>query len=183
MTSVPAPGALLRPLLLGIVTGLRSQLGLAVLAWSEPASVRDTRVLRGMRSTPGRAMLGLAAAGELVADKLPSTPSRLTPMALGARLATGAAVGALAAGSVDKRSRAVAGAVGVAGAAAGSYAGATYRKVLPARTHSPDLPWALSEDAIAAGLAATAVKVWPEPRPWWQRVPLGVARTATFWRR
>jgi uncharacterized membrane protein len=179
MTSAPAPSALLRPLLLGIVTGLRSQLGLAVLAWSEPASARDTRVLRGMRSTPGRVALGLAAAGELVADKLPSTPSRLAPMALGGRLATGAAVGALAAGSVDRRTRAIAAAIGVAGAAAGSYGGATYRKVLPARTHSPDLPWALSEDAIAAGLAATAVKVWPEPRPWWQRVPQKV----TFWRR
>jgi uncharacterized membrane protein len=179
MTSAPAPSVLLRPLLLGIVTGLRSQLGPAVLAWSEPASARDTRVLRGMRSTPGRVVLSLAAAGELVADKLPSTPSRLIPRALGARLATGAVVGALAVGSVDKRTLAVASAVGVAGAAAGSYAGATYRRVLPARTHSPDLPWALSEDAIAAGLAATAVKVWPQPRPWWQRVP----RTVTFRRR
>ncbi len=183
MTSAPGPSALVRPLLLGIVTGMRSQLGVAVLAWSEPASGRDTRALRLLRSAPGRTVVGLAAAGELVADKLPSTPSRLAPMVLGARLATGAAVGALAAGSVDKRTVAIAGAVGVAGAAAGSYAGAAYRKALPARTHTPDLPWALGEDAIAAGLAATAVKVWPEPRPWWQRVPTAVVRTVTFRRR
>jgi uncharacterized membrane protein len=183
MTSAPDPSALARPLLLGIVTGLRSQLGVAVLAWSEPASSGDTRALRLLRSTSGRTVSVLAAAGELVGDKLPSTPSRLKPLVLGSRLVTGAAVGVLSVGRTDKRTLAVAGAVGAVGAAAGSYAGATYRKVLPARTHSPDLPWALGEDAIAAGLAATAVKVWPEPRPWWQRLPLGVARTATFWRR
>jgi uncharacterized membrane protein len=183
MTSASDPNALVRPLLLGIVTGLRSQLGVAVLAWSEPASARDTRALRLLRSTPGRTVTGLAAAGELVADKLPTTPSRLIPPVLGARLATGAAVGAISTGSTDRRILAVAAAVGLAGAAAGSYAGAAYRKVLPARTHTPDLPWALTEDAVAAGLAATAVKVWPEPRPWWQRLPAAAARTATFWRR
>jgi hypothetical protein len=39
-----------RPLVLGVVTGLRSQLGLAVLAWSQPASKQDTRALRLLRS-------------------------------------------------------------------------------------------------------------------------------------
>lgn len=183
MTSAPAPSALVRPLLLGIVTGLRSQLGVAVLAWSEPASSGDTRALRLLRSTPGRTVAGLAAAGELVGDKLPNTPSRLKPLVLGSRLATGAAVGALSTGSKDRRTLAVASAIGAVGAAAGSYGGAAYRKAMPARTNTPDLPWAVVEDAVAAGLAATAVKVWPEPRPWWQRVPTSAVRTATFWRR
>lgn len=183
MTSAPRPSALVRPLLLGIVTGLRSQLGVAVLAWSEPASSGDTRALRLLRSTPGRTVAGLAAAGELVGDKLPSTPSRLKPLVLGSRLATGAAVGALAVASTDRRTVAVASAVGAAGAAAGSYAGAAFRTTMPARTHTPDLPWALAEDAVAAGLAATAVKVRPERRPWWQRVPTAAVRTATSWRR
>jgi uncharacterized membrane protein len=183
MISAPPPGLLLRPLLLGVVTGLRSQLGLAVLAWSEPAAKHDPVVLRGLRSTPGRVAVTLGAAGELVVDKLPSTPSRLQPKVLGVRLATGAAVGALAAGTSDRRALAVASAVGAAGAAAGSYAGAAYRKALPARTHTPDLPWALTEDAVAAGLAATAVKVWPEPRPWWQRAPRAVSRMVTVRRR
>ena len=76
----------------------------------------------------------------------------------------------------DRRTVGVASALGVAGAAAGTYAGAYYRKLLPARTHTPDLPWAVGEDAVAAGLAATAIKVWPEPRPWWQRAPRALAR-------
>ena len=52
MTSAPV----LRSLVLGVVTGMRSQLGLAVLAWSEPASARDTRALRLLRSAPGRGL-------------------------------------------------------------------------------------------------------------------------------
>jgi uncharacterized membrane protein len=171
MTSAPV----LRPLVLGIVTGLRSQLGLAVLAWSEPASGRDTRALRLLRSTPGRQLAAAGAAAELVTDKLPSTPSRLQPPALAARLVAGAGVGALAVNSTDRRTVGIASLLGVAGAAAGSYAGAYYRKLAP-RTHTPDLPWALGEDAVAAGLAATAVKVWPERRPWWQRAPRALAR-------
>jgi uncharacterized membrane protein len=172
MTSAPV----LRPFVLGVVTGLRSQLGLAVLAWSEPASGRDTRALRLLRSAPGRGLSGAGAATELVIDKLPSTPSRLQPPALAARLLAGAGIGALAANSTDRRTVGVASALGVAGAAAGTFAGAYYRKLLPARTHTPDLPWAVGEDAVAAGLAAMAVKVRPEPRPWWQRAPRALAR-------
>jgi len=172
MTSAP----LLRPFVLGVVTGLRSQLGLAALAWSEPASGRETRALRLLRSTPGRGLTSVGAAAELVADKLPSTPSRLDPQNMAFRLLAGAGVGALAANSTDRRTVGVASAVGLAGAAAGTYAGAYYRKLLPARTRTPDLLWAVGEDAVAAGLAATAIKVWPEPRPWWQRAPRALAR-------
>jgi uncharacterized membrane protein len=182
--TLPVPGqdrimtsaSVLRPLVLGIVTGMRSQLGLAVLAWSEPASGRDTRALRLLRSTPGRQLAGAGAAAELVMDKLPSTPSRLQPAALAARVLTGAGIGALAANSSHRRTVGVASLLGAAGAAAGTYAGAYYRRLLPARTHTPDLPWAVGEDAVAAGLAATAVKIWPEPRPWWQRAPRALAR-------
>jgi uncharacterized membrane protein len=172
MTAAPA----LRSFVLGVVTGMRSQLGVAVLAWSEPASGRDTRALRLLRSGPGRGLTGVGAAVELVADKLPSTPSRLEPQALAFRLLAGAGVGALAANSTGRRTLGVASALGVAGAAAGAYAGAYYRKLLPARTHTPDLPWAVGEDVVAARLAATAIKVWPEPQPWWQRAPRALAR-------
>ena len=172
MTSDP----LLRPLLLGVVTGLRSQLPLAVLAWSQPPSPADPVRLRALRSPAGRVAAGVAAAGELVMDKRPQTPSRLEPAVLGGRLASGALVGVLAAGAVDRRGKVAAAAAGVAGAAAGAYAGAAYRKALPARTHTPDLPWALAEDAVAVTLATATVRSWPPPppRPWW--------RSWRFWR-
>ena len=163
--------ALLRPLLLGVATGMRSQLGLAVLAWSGPAGSGDPAVLRGLHSRAGRAALGLAAAGEVVADKLPQTPSRLRSPVFGARLASGAVVGALAAGSTDRRALVTGGALGLAGAAAGTYAGAAFRKAAAGRSALPDLPFAVLEDAVAAGLAAAAMKVRPEPRPRWKRLP------------
>lgn len=168
----PAPSELLRPLLLGVVTGLRSQLGLAVLAWSAPPSGRDSRALRLLRSGPGRIAIATAAAGEVVADKLPQTPSRLTPAPLASRLVCGAAVGALAVGRADRRTTLLAAAAGVAGAGAGAYAGATYRRTLTGRTGTPDLPWALVEDAAAAGLAAVAVRAPAPTPPWWRRLPL-----------
>ena len=167
MTSRP----LLRPLLLGLATGMRSQLPMAALAWAEPARGGDPALLRRLRTPAGRVGAGIAAAGELVADKLPRTPSRLRPPVLASRLATGALVGALAAGTGDRRALVTAGAVGMAGAAAGSYAGAAYRSALPARTGTGDLPWALGEDAVAVGLVAAATRVGAERTRWWARVP------------
>jgi uncharacterized membrane protein len=170
--TAPAPSALLRPLLLGVVTGLRSQLGLAVLAWSDPPSGRDPAPLRLLRTRPGRIAIATAAAGEIVADKLPRTPSRLSPPTLAGRLVSGALVGALAAGRADRRGTLYAAGAGVLGAGAGAYAGATYRKVAVQRTGTPDLPWALVEDAAAAGLAAAAVRAPAPAPPWWRRLLL-----------
>ena len=172
--TAPAPlqPLLLRPLLLGLATGLRSQLGLAVLAWSDPPSGRDPAPLRLLRTRPGRIAITTAATGEIVADKLPRTPSRLSPPTLAGRLVSGAAVAALAAGRTDRRGPLYAAAAGVLGAGAGAYAGATYREVAVRRTGTPDLPWALVEDAAAAGLAAAAMRAPAPTPPWWRRLPL-----------
>src|SRR6266550_5293694 len=126
MTSLPPPATLLRPLLLGVVTGARSQLGLTVLAWSPPRR-HDPAPLRLLRSRAGRAGSGLALVGELVGDKLPRTPSRLSPPMLGGRLAIGALVGALAAERRDPATTGLSAAAGVLGAAGSSWAGATAR--------------------------------------------------------
>jgi uncharacterized membrane protein len=169
MTALPPPAALLRPLLLGVVIGARSQLGPAVLAWSPPRR-HDPAPLRLLRTRAGRAGSGLALAGERVADKLPRTPSRLSPPVLGGRVAAGALVGALAAERRDPATTGLSAAAGVLGAAGASWAGATARTTLPKRTGTPDLPWALAEDAAALGLAL-ALRGRPEPTPRWLRRP------------
>jgi len=149
MTSLPAPAALLRPLLLGVVSGARSQLGLAVLAWS-PSRRRDPAPLRLLRARAGCAGSVLAVAGELVADKLPRTPSRLSPPVLGGRLAVGALVGALAA---DRRDP---GATGLS-ATAGSWAPLPRRGPVPDR--APRCP--------SAPAPPTCPGRWRKtPRPW-----------------
>src|SRR4051812_22440420 len=88
-------------------------------------------------------LLVLAAAGELVTDKLPFTPSRLQPPALAGR----AASGAIAGGAVAGRQGA---ALGAAAALAAAYAGARVRGKWPG------LATALAEDAVAVSVAVAA---------------------------
>ena len=93
---------------------------------------------------PRRAVV-LLAAGELVGDKLPFTPSRLSPPGLTGRLASGAYAGVVVGGRTGA-------AVGAAAALAGSYAGARVRGM------RPGLTTALAEDAVAVGVAFAAVR-------------------------
>ncbi|MBM7808472.1 putative membrane protein [Geodermatophilus bullaregiensis] len=137
MTTSPV----LRAALLGTATGGRSALGVA------------GPVLSSTRRWPVRLAAVAAVAGELVADKLPGTPSRTIPPSVAVRLASGAAGGALLAG------RGAGGPVlpvlaAVAGAAAGTLAGARWRGWAAPRTGP--LPAALVEDALVLGLAALA---------------------------
>lgn len=149
-----------RPLALGFVTGLRSQLPIATLAWRQargqlPAEVRGPgRILR-RRGSP--TLLALAAAGEMVADKLPMTPSRLESGPFTGRLSLGAGAGAGVATAFG-RSRLFGGVLGVAGAAAGSWAGTRYRTWAAEHTAIPDLARALCEDAAALTLALVATR-------------------------
>ncbi len=95
----------------------------------------------------GRSFLAVAAAGELVGDKLPSVPSRTAPGPLALRLAAGALCGHVLAGRAGL-------AAGAAGAAAGSFAGQRARGLLSERTGKPDAVFAVAEDAVAYALAA-----------------------------
>lgn len=147
-----------RALALGVVTGMRSQLAAALLAWRQtrgdlPEPVEGPAGLFRRRPAVGMLML---AAGEIVADKLPRTPSRLDTGPFLGRLGLGATAGAGIAAAYD-RSRLAGGALGVAGAALGSWAGARYRAALAERSQVPDAVWAALEDAtaIALGIAAT----------------------------
>jgi uncharacterized membrane protein len=131
---------------LGASTGLRSQLGLAaVVAHANPS-------LPPMFRRPGiRRLLLAAAAGELVIDKLPATPSRLAPQGIVPRLA----LGALAAGLSARTRHAPwlpAAALGASSAAIAAKLGHDARARLA--RHAPDPAVAVVEDALAVGAAA-----------------------------
>jgi uncharacterized membrane protein len=114
--------------LLGFAAGLR--------AFSAPAAL----ALRHRPLTkPGRAVLA-AAAGELVADKLPSTPSRLERRGLSGRILSSAFAGHDVAGRTGA-------AAGVASALTSAVAGNRARAAVP----SPLA--AFVEDWLAIGLA------------------------------
>lgn len=140
---------LLRSAALGTASGLRSQMGLAALALLRPAT--------GRAGTPvARGAIGLAAAGELVADKLPMTPSRTAPGPLFGRLVCGA----MAAGTLARRASGPllpAVAVGAVTAVLGAKLSHDARAHMAERVGA-DLPVALGEDALAAGLALVAAR-------------------------
>ncbi len=152
------PLLVLRAGLLGVVAGLRSQLPTAALA------ARDVEPPRGplglLASAGGRRAAYLAAVGEIVADKLPVTPSRMDRGPLVGRIVSGGVAGAVLASAAGVRGARLVLPVATAAAAAylGSWAGYTARAAVGRATGLPDPAVAVAEDVVAVGLAALAVR-------------------------
>lgn len=144
----PAPraGTLLRAAALGAASGARSSAGVAAIALTSSGADRGAAGRLGGRT--GTALSTLLAAGEAVADKLPSTPSRTEPPGLLPRAALGATSAAAVAGR-DGDDATLAGVVGLL-AALGAAALGTRARGAAARRFGSDLPGALTEDALAA---------------------------------
>ena len=103
-----------------------------------------------MGSTAAVAIFSVLAIGELVADKLPTTPKRTAPAPLIARIITGALSGACLCASAGQSL--VAGALlGGIGGIIGAFLGYNIRRRLDLRIK--DLIVAACEDVVAVGLA------------------------------
>lgn len=142
-----SPATLLRAAALGAATGSRSTAGIAAVALTSSRNDRGVVASR-LGSRTGTAVTALLAAGELVADKLPATPSRLSPPAVLPRAVLGAA-SAAAMAARDGHDAALPALVGLAGAAGASVVGMRLRATA-ARRFGSDLPGALVEDALTA---------------------------------
>ncbi|HEX4017497.1 MAG TPA: hypothetical protein VHX15_12250 [Frankiaceae bacterium] len=143
-------GLLARALALGVASGMRSSLG-----FNAPA-LHDVRDVGLTLANTSRL---LSIGGELIVDKLPKTPSRLTPPGLVARFVSGAAGGLQLANRVggSPRTRVTAAVIAIAGAAGGAYGGATWRRTASGGAAGrPDWPGAIGEDAVALSLALAA---------------------------
>jgi uncharacterized membrane protein len=143
-------------LLIGIVAGMRAMTAPAAISWAARLGKLNLAgtwlAFLGYAWTPW--ILMLLAAGELVSDQLPKTPSRTVPVQFGTRILMGAVCGAaLTAGAGAMLPGAV---VGIAGAVAGTLGGRAFRARMAAAFGS-DLPAALLEDAIAIGAACAVV--------------------------
>jgi len=147
---------LLCAFVLGCITGQRSMLGPAFAAWAVRIGIINVAgtplAFMGYHYTC--LILTVCAFGELVADKLPLTPSRKAAGPFGARIVTGALTGATigAAG----HSIWIFAIAGVAGAIVGTLAGFAARTRLAA-AFGRDLPAALLEDAEALALGLLCV--------------------------
>ena len=141
---------------IGVVAGLRSLTAPAIVSWA----TRE-KMIRPIASIPGRMLLASSsrkiaelAVGEFIADKLPSTPSRISPLPLTFRLASGAACGAAMCVAAEESPRTGAW-LGAFGALTGAFAGFYLRRQL-SRTF-PGFAVALGEDIIAVAAGAAIV--------------------------
>ena len=141
---------------IGVLAGLRSFTPPAVLSHAARRRCLRSRKnpLKLLATSKVANTLTSVATGELVADKLPSTPSRLTPGPLAARILSGAVCGAALCASVSEPmgEGAIAGAVG---ALAGSFAGYHLRQMMD--KSMPDIAAALIEDFVAVGGSVAVV--------------------------
>lgn len=143
--------------LMGIVAGLRSMTAPAAVSWAARTGLLplgDTW-LAFLGSAAAPWILTILAAGELVADKLPQTPSRKAIVPFVGRIGSGALCGAaFGVTGDDLIGGFLAGAVG---AVAGTLGGYGFRTRLVRATGGKDLPVALLEDVIAIGAAVLLV--------------------------
>jgi uncharacterized membrane protein len=135
--------------LIGVVAGLRALTPLAVISWAARLGwvpLQGTWLaFLGFAITPY--IFTVLAIAELIADKLPQTPSRKAAMPFVVRIVSGALCGA-ALGTPNLSS--IGGLVsGVLGAVAGTLGGYEFRSRLVKAIGGRDLPIALLEDAIA----------------------------------
>jgi uncharacterized membrane protein len=144
--------ALVLAFAIGIITGFRSMTGLAAVSWGIHLGwLRLGSTGLGFLGHPVSVLiLSLFALGELVADKLPKTPSRKKAGPFILRVAVGALAGSALA--IAAAASAIAGALcGALGAVAGTLGGYEARVRYVRALAGPDYVVALIEDVIAVG--------------------------------
>jgi uncharacterized membrane protein len=135
---------------IGAVAGLRPLAAPAVLAWASKRRwirMGNSPFARIISAQASKTIIDLALS-ELIADKLPFTPSRLKPGPFAARILSGAVCGATIYGVV-KRPLEQGAVLGGLGAIVGAFAGYHMRRNLSGDT--PELGVAILEDALAIG--------------------------------
>ena len=144
--ATPAFEVLQRAAVLGAATGMRSTVALAALVLR-----RSDGLPAVLRHPAARRIAAVADGAELVADKLPMTPSRLDPPGLAGRMISAGLAAAVLARSAH---RAPIPAVLTASAAALAAARICHDARAALARRVPDPAVAVAEDALAIGLAA-----------------------------
>jgi uncharacterized membrane protein len=143
-------------ILIGVVAGLRSMTAPAAVSWAAHCGWLQLggTWLEFLGHTVTVWILTVLAIGELIADKLPKTPSRKAPVGFIGRILTGALCGA----AIGAPGMIYGGlAAGVVGAILGTLGGYEFRARLVRATGGKDLRIALLEDVIAIGGAFLVV--------------------------
>ena len=140
--------------MIGVASGLRSMTAPAAVSWAAYLGWIDlsTTWAAFLGRSPAPYIISLLALAELVADKLPKTPSRKAAPGFAARIVMGTFSGwALAVGiGISGLLGAV---LGCGGAIAGTLGGYEARTRAVRALKVPDIVVALIEDAIAIGVS------------------------------
>lgn len=143
-------GVLILAFVLGCVDGLRSMSAPTAVCWAAHLGwlpLSGTR-LDFLAHPLALWIVTILALGELIADKLPTTPPRTHPVGLIARATLGAACGVAVA--VARHTNPVLPMIiALAAALLSTFAGYNARRMLVSRLRLPDFVAALVEDAIA----------------------------------
>ena len=146
--------------LLGALTGLRTMTPIAVLCWFAYLGhlpVQDTWAFWSAKLVTV-IIFTVLAAGELIGDKLPNTPDRISALPLIARVCFGGLVGALAATGLH--ASAVEGIIlGSLSALGGAFVGYFVRRLLVEEKNNPDMVVAICEDALTIVLSIVAMRI------------------------
>jgi uncharacterized membrane protein len=145
-------------LLIGVVGGLRAMLAITAVCWAAHfgALHLEGTWLAFLGKTWVAWIFTALAAGELVSDQLPTTPSRTQPVAFGARVFSGALSGAAIGATAGRWFGGAA--AGIVGAVIGTVGGHAARARLAA-AFGRDRPAALLEDVVALGGAVLIAAV------------------------
>lgn len=139
-------------LAIGFVDGLRSLTAPAVVSWAARLKWLDLQhtwlAFLGYAVTPY--VFTALAVGELIADKLPNTPSRTAPPGFAGRVVLGAFTG-MSLCVAAQYPPAAGAALGGLGAVVGTLVGYEARTRLVKWLQVPDFVIALLEDALAIG--------------------------------
>jgi uncharacterized membrane protein len=147
---------MIRPILIGIVAGMRSLTPIAIISWaaqrSQPAKSSS---LPGILSSPRVSKVALAmAAAELLGDKLPSAPDRIITPGIVARVATGAIAGMAVA---PRREQCIGAVLGATAAVVAAYASLGLRQ--RAMRKGGQASTGIIEDALAVGAAILVIRI------------------------
>ena len=144
--------ATMQALGLGAIAGMRAVAAPALLSHylaNDPAGALYNTPLRYLQRPWVATGLKFLAGAELLGDKLPVTPDRISPPQLVARLLSGAVVGATVAGA-NERPKVNGALLGIAGALVASFGFYFLRKKIGQESGLPNVALGFLEDAIMA---------------------------------
>jgi uncharacterized membrane protein len=135
---------------IGLIAGLRSMTAPAVVSWAARLKWIDLQhsSLSFLGSSVAAYVLAVFAVGELIADKLPMTPSRTKPPGLIIRFVTGGLSGAALCAAANQ-SLLIGATLGGLGGLIGAFVGYQIRTRLARALKVPDFVIAVVEDAVA----------------------------------